>query len=190
MRPDTLTRDSPVLIHDLLRYTHRSPHTQADLLHSTAPRSRRSRPRYPSLLPWRSWRPWRFNPASSERIRHPRENVLPRFVVAAKGVFVGEEDAVAEDDRHVAGDLPVEEEVRLPAEEALAARGRLVDRGVGVELVVEENVGADLHAAERAHVRQREGRAADADGEEVRDLRREREAGVQEAEGVEGVVVG
>src|SRR5687767_11584084 len=83
-------------------------------------------------------RVWLERVDASERIRHPRENVLPRFVVAAEGVFVGEEDAVAEDHRHVAGDLPVEEEVRLPAEEALAARGRLVDRGVGVELVVEE----------------------------------------------------
>src|SRR5215212_6918548 len=69
----------------------------------------------------------------SERIRHPPINVLPRFI-APKGVVAGEEDAVARDERQVAGDLPVEEKVRLPAEITIVA-GQLIDRRVFVELV-------------------------------------------------------
>src|SRR5262245_2875899 len=92
---------------------------------------------------------------ASERIRQPPVNVLPR-IVRFEGFAAREEQAVAEDDRHVAGRLPIDVEVRFPAEVCVVEAG-LVDGGVGIKLVEEEQVGADLEALQRAEGRKREG---------------------------------
>ena len=126
-----------------------------------------------------------------ERKGHPREEEVAWVVVAGVGDGgAGEEDAVSDAEADVAGDLPVEVEVGLEAEPLAARPCRLVDRGVLVELREEDQVGADLEAAEGRGVGEGEGRGADAEAREVGDGRGEGEAGVQQAPGVEPFVVG
>src|SRR5438045_556097 len=85
-----------------------------------------------------------------EGIGNSCANELARIVVGHDGA-AGEEDPVAQRDRDVAGDLPVDEDVRLEAKIALV-EGRLVDRRVGVELVVHEQIHANLEFIEGAMV--------------------------------------
>ena len=107
--------------------------------------------------------------------------------------LVREEDAVTHRERDVAGDLPIQKDVRLPAEECLAIgrlQQRLIDDGFVVRAVEEEPVGADLDAGPRAPaVGEGEGAEAEPEAREVRYLRGEGEAGVEQAEAVERVVV-
>src|SRR5262245_36736046 len=64
---------------------------------------------------------------------------LAGLVVGFDDGGAGEEDAVAEGERDVGGDLPVDVEVGLPAEVALV-EGFLVDGGIALQLVVNEEI--------------------------------------------------
>src|SRR5258705_3969382 len=63
-----------------------------------------------------------------ERIRHSQKQELTGIVVGDRRA--GEEDAVADGERHVVGDLPVEEEIGLEPQ-VMAVIGRLLGSGVG-----------------------------------------------------------
>src|SRR5438105_4502499 len=76
-----------------------------------------------------------------KRKRHPRKNELPDVVLGQR-LVVREERAVAQGDRDVAGDFPVDVGVRFGAEEPDAGISRLVDRGVLLELAEAEEIGA------------------------------------------------
>src|SRR5262249_10445288 len=89
----------------------------------------------------------------------------------------------------VAEDLPVDEEVGLDAQVVFAVGG-FVDGGGAVELEEDEEIGADLDVAEVFAVGEGEGGRADAAHGEVVDRSAEGQAGVDQSEGVEGVVVG
>src|SRR5690242_12146129 len=101
----------------------------------------------------------------------------------------GEENTVTDRQRHVAGDLPVQKNVRLETEIPLIV-GRLINRGVVVELVVEEEIQSDLGAREGTVIRQGKRDAADAEDQHVGNLRRKRQAGIEQAEAVESAVGG
>src|SRR5688572_33302706 len=88
-------------------------------------------------------------------------------VVVGDNRAAREEDPVAQRERDVAGDLPVEEDVRLEAEVTLAVERGLVDRGVDVELAVDEQVDADLKAVEGAVLGQRERQGSGAEDQDV-----------------------
>src|SRR5947207_675628 len=100
--------------------------------------------------------------ASLEGICDPCTKELSWFVIGDdRGA--GEEDAVAQRERHVTAHLPVEKNVGLEPKIALVQR-RLVDGGAGRELVENEQVHACLELFEGAMVRQREGDGAGAEG--------------------------
>src|SRR5207237_3003651 len=73
--------------------------------------------------------------------------------------------------------------------EVAVVGGWFVDRCGARELGEEEKIRADLKSLPRISLRQRKCRTPQAHGEQVGDRRREGQPGIQEAKGVEGVIV-
>src|SRR4051812_32851770 len=72
---------------------------------------------------------------------HPRINELSIFRVRQE-VGAWEEDAVADGERHIAGDLPVQVDVGLDAEVMVIYRA-FIKRTVPLKLVEQEEIRAD-----------------------------------------------
>src|SRR5690349_13560393 len=85
-----------------------------------------------------------------ERKSHPAEKEMPRLVTR-EIVAAGKEDAVAERDRDIAGDLPIQINVRLDAQVFLIA-GDFIDRGVAAQLVVDEEIRTHLQPPQRRDI--------------------------------------
>src|SRR5205085_9639473 len=124
----------------------------------------------------------------SKRNRHSAEEELPR-VLARQDRMAWEEYAVPQRQRHVTGDPPVQEEIRLPPQSPLVAC-RLFDGGVRIGLVEYEQIGSDLKPRQRPVLRERERADPEPQHEQVAGLRGERQSGIEQAEGVEGIVAG
>src|SRR5206468_1801628 len=79
----------------------------------------------------------------SKRIRHSREKELPILIVIHNRV-AREKYAVSHRDRHVIGDLPVHEQIRLPTQIAMIRKRRLIQLPLFPSLAENEAIHTKL----------------------------------------------
>src|SRR5687768_7139695 len=103
--------------------------------------------------------------AWSKRIGQAHEKRVT-VVVFEEGIG-GEEDSVAQGEAEVFGDLPIEEDIGLPAEVAAVVVELFVDGGIAVHSSEDEGISADLETTDGREAGQRKSGAADAEGHEI-----------------------
>ena len=127
-----------------------------------------------------------FGACGSKRKRHPCIKELPDLLVIDDRI-AGDERTVSKRKSQIAGDLPVQVDVGLKTEESRVG-GVFVDGRIVVLFPERKHIAADLEAADGTDVGEWKRGCASAQDNQIGNCGRERQARVEQAEGVEGLV--